>query len=181
MIKIKKGEIKLNSKGRFLLPKEERAVFWGKVIVITREDCFLFLTEEEWNRNVQKRLTVLKGKELRKMRRALGSSAFLQKIDSQGMVLIPKLLRKEVEMKRIELLEVLDELDPVDETKDSQSRGGGEGAKRYPAGEFCTVCNHPLPQLDPRDTCFRCQARGIMGNPRKPIDKNKKGQKGGER
>jgi len=64
--------------------------------VITREDCFLFLTEEEWNRNVQKRLTVLKGKELRKMRRALGSSAFIQTINKEGIILIPKELKKEV-------------------------------------------------------------------------------------
>jgi len=174
MIKIKKGEIKLNSKGRFLLPKEKRAVFGGKVIVITREDCFLFLTEEEWNRNVQKRLTVLKGKELRKMRRALGSSAFLQKIDSQGMVLIPKLLRKEVKMYGTGLF-----TDPDSVTDKYQRREGG--VKLYPAGECCRICNQLLTPLDSLDICVRCQDRGLRGNPRKPIDKNKKGQKEGER
>jgi len=69
--------------------------------------------------------------------------------------------------------EFLELLDSVDDKKGSQSRGGG--VKLYPAGERCWVCNQPLPQLDPRDTCFRCQTKkGIMGNPREPIDKNKK-------
>jgi len=59
-----------------------------------------------------------------------------------------------------------------DSEKGSQSRGGG--VKVYPSGEVCTVCGYPLTQLDPRDTCFRCQEKGQMGNPREPIDKNKR-------
>ena len=96
MIKIKKGEIKLNSKGRFLLPKKDRAVLGKEVIVISRQDSLLFMTEEERNRIVEEKLSDLKGKELRKMRQALGSSAFIQTINKEGIILIPKELKKEV-------------------------------------------------------------------------------------
>ena len=88
-------------------------------------------------------------------------------------------------MRRIELFEVLDEVDEGgsvnDEGKGSQSRGGG--VKLYPPGERCRTFNCPnrLTQTNPLDICVRCQDRGLRGNPRKPIDKNKKGQKEGER
>jgi len=92
----KKSEIKLDSKGRFLIPKEKRAVFGDAVVIIKRGDYFLFLTKKKWNQFVQKKLIGLKAKELRKMQRLLGSSAFFQTINKEGIILIPNELRKEV-------------------------------------------------------------------------------------
>ncbi len=76
-------------------------------------------------------------------------------------------------MYRIELLEFLTERDSVnDKEKGSQSREGG--VKLYPAGK-CRICPNRLTRTNPLDICYQCQDRGIRGNPRKPIDKNKKG------
>jgi hypothetical protein len=45
--------------------------------------------------------------------------------------------------------------------------------KLYPAGQFCKACNAPLTQSNPRDTCYRCQGLGIVGQPRKPISNSR--------
>lgn len=73
-----------------------------------------------------------------------------------------------------DLLESLTELEVNDKEDDPKISGGGvKGVKLYPLGE-CRICSQPLPQTDPLDICFRCQGKGLMGNPREPIDKNKK-------
>lgn len=50
---------------------------------------------------------------------------------------------------------------------DSVDCSGGE-VKLYPAGK-CRICPNPLARTNPLDVCYRCQDRGIRGDPRKPI------------
>ncbi len=87
--------INLDRKGRFYLFKAERAQFGEKVIISKERNHLLFFTEEEWNQLVSKKLTRLKGIELRRKKRILFSSTSLEKIDKQGRVSIPAFLRKE--------------------------------------------------------------------------------------
>lgn len=91
MIVKKHDEIKLDPKGRYLIPERERVFLGEETIIVSGRDCLLFFTQEEWNQIVEvleERFSELKGRELRKMRRILFSSAFLRTIDSQRRVLI---------------------------------------------------------------------------------------------
>jgi len=85
--------INFDQGGRFYLSKAERIQF-GEKVIITRDGNYLrFFTQREWKRLVRKQLAGFKGAELRRKKRGLFGSAFLEKIDSQGRVHIPVSLR----------------------------------------------------------------------------------------
>ncbi len=94
VIKKQFSEVKLDH-GRLALSEAEKAFFGDTVAIIKGRDCFILLREEEWDRIVEEKLSDLKGKELREMRRNLGRLAFIQEI-KKGSILFPKELRKEV-------------------------------------------------------------------------------------
>ena len=53
----------------------------------------------------------------------------------------------------------------------------GRAKTLYPLGK-CRICQAQLTRTDPLDICYRCQDRGMRGNPRKPI-KPEASKKGG--
>jgi len=61
----------------------------------------------------------------------------------------------------------------ISEPEGKGNQSSGEGVKLYPPGK-CRVCPNRLTQSNPLDVCYRCQALGIRGEPRKPIDSSKK-------
>jgi len=88
--------IKLDKKGRLFLSREDRTALGDKVVISKRKECLVLASEEEWQQRADEKLAGLKGTKLRKMRRALFSSAFIQTINKEGIILIPKELRREV-------------------------------------------------------------------------------------
>ena len=89
-------KLRLDSKGRTYLSKEERAGFGAEVAVARSRNRFLFMTEGELSLILIKELSGLAGSDLRKKRRALFAGVFLKKIDRQRRVVIPLPLRQGV-------------------------------------------------------------------------------------
>jgi DNA-binding transcriptional regulator/RsmH inhibitor MraZ len=89
-------ELKTDEKGRISLTKEDR-INIGDVnqVIMRREgERVILCPVDEWTNLVGERLLGLKGLEWRRAKRALFSSCFLQRVDKQGRVLIPSILRK---------------------------------------------------------------------------------------
>lgn len=78
----------IDSKGRFYFPKKDREDFKGKVVVFRFHDYLCFLTMQEWE------LFTLKRTEQNRTARFLCSSATVKKIDIDGKVYIPIVLRE---------------------------------------------------------------------------------------
>lgn len=84
----------IDSKGRFYFPKKDREDFEDKVVIFRFHDYLCFLTMQEWNQLLTKKLSGLKGKIFHMKERYLWSSASVGKIDKKKRVYIPSGLRE---------------------------------------------------------------------------------------
>jgi len=84
----------IDSKGRFYFPKKDREDFKDKVVIFRFHDYLCFLTMQEWNQLLTKKLKGLKWKEFHMMERYLWSSVFVKKIDKWKRVYVPSGLRE---------------------------------------------------------------------------------------
>ena len=84
-----KRDFKLNAKRTVSFPKDLAKT---EIVVGRRGNQLFFCTEAEWLEITQKALKDLKGSELRRKRRILFKSVYLQDLRSDGRVFIPRQL-----------------------------------------------------------------------------------------
>lgn len=85
----------MEKNGRIMIPREFRGSFLSKLKVVRQEgQCLFLLTEEEWSSLQEKKLSGLKGANLRRANRILFGAVFEVEMDRQGRIIIPKSLRK---------------------------------------------------------------------------------------